>query len=70
MEIKSFILIAHVLAVTFGVGGAFMLDIYLLRHLRGAVIEEKDGTKSYWALAHPSPEPDFHNPGCFAARLP
>jgi hypothetical protein len=42
MEIKSFILIAHVLAVTFGVGGAFMLDIYLLRHLRGAVIEEKD----------------------------
>jgi hypothetical protein len=35
-----------------------------------AVIEEKDGTKSYWALAHPSPEPDFHNPGCFAARLP
>jgi hypothetical protein len=36
-----------------------------------AVLEEKDGTKSYWALAHPNPEkPDFHDPGCFVARLP
>lgn len=26
-----------------------------------APIEEIDGTKSFWALAHPSPEPDFHN---------
>lgn len=35
-----------------------------------AVLEEKDGTKSYWALAHPSEKPDFHAAGCFAARLP
>jgi hypothetical protein len=35
-----------------------------------AVLEEKDGTKSYWALAHPDEKPDFHAPGCFAARLP
>lgn len=35
-----------------------------------AVLEEKDGTKSYWALAHPAEKPDFHDPGCFAARLP
>jgi hypothetical protein len=36
-----------------------------------AVIEEKDGTKSYWALAHP-PEspPDFHDPSCFTLELP
>ena len=34
-----------------------------------AVLEEKDGTKSYWALKHPEGEPDFHDPGCFAARL-
>lgn len=36
-----------------------------------AVIEEIDGTKSYWALAHP-PEgpPDFHHPDCFALTLP
>jgi hypothetical protein len=35
-----------------------------------AVIEEKDGTKSYWALAHPPGPPDFHHPDCFAAQLP
>lgn len=35
-----------------------------------AVLEEQDGTKSYWALAHPSEKPDFHDPGCFIARLP
>ena len=35
-----------------------------------AVLEEKDGTKSYWALVHPREKPDFHDPGCFAARLP
>jgi len=35
-----------------------------------AVLEELDGTKSYWALAHPpGDEPDFHAPDCFAARL-
>ena len=35
-----------------------------------AVLEEQDGTKSYWALAHPPGEPDFHNPDCFVAQLP
>lgn len=35
-----------------------------------AVIEARDGTKSYWALAHPPGPPDFHHPTCFAARLP
>lgn len=35
-----------------------------------AVLEEKDGAKSYWALAHPSEKPDFHARGCFTARLP
>jgi hypothetical protein len=34
-----------------------------------AVLEEKGGTKSYWALAHGSEKPDFHDPACFAARL-
>jgi hypothetical protein len=34
-----------------------------------AILEEQDGTKSYWALAHADGEPDFHDPGCFAARL-
>ena len=35
-----------------------------------AILEEKDGTKSYWALAHPGEKPDFHAPDCFVARLP
>jgi hypothetical protein len=35
-----------------------------------AVIEETDGTKSYWALRHPPGEPDFHHPDCFALELP
>ena len=34
-----------------------------------AILEEKDGTKSYWALVHPAGEPDFHHPDCFAAQL-
>ena len=35
-----------------------------------AVIEEKSGRKSYWALAHPPGEPDFHDPDCFTLELP
>ena len=34
-----------------------------------AVIEETDGTKSYWALRHPPGAPDFHHPDCFALTL-
>jgi hypothetical protein len=34
-----------------------------------AVLEEKDGAKSYWALAHRGDKPDFHDAGCFTARL-
>ena len=35
-----------------------------------AVIEAKDGTKSYWTLAHAPGPPDFHNRDCFIATLP
>lgn len=35
-----------------------------------AVIEECGGTKSYWALAHPSEAPDFHRRDCFVLELP
>ncbi len=33
------------------------------------VIEETDGTKSFWALKHPPGKPDFHHKSCFAAKL-
>ena len=36
-----------------------------------AILEEQDGAKSYWALAHPpGDKPDFHDPACFMAHLP
>ncbi len=36
-----------------------------------AVIEEEDGTMSYWALAHPpGDKPDFHHPDCFVLEFP
>jgi hypothetical protein len=35
-----------------------------------AVIEEKGGRISYWALRHPPGKPDFHHPDCFALELP
>ncbi len=34
-----------------------------------AVIEETNGNKSYWALAHPPGKPDFHHSDCFALEL-
>lgn len=35
-----------------------------------AVIEARDGSKSYWALKHGPGAPDFHHPDCFALELP
>lgn len=35
-----------------------------------AVVETLDGNKSYWALAHPPGDPDFHHPDSFALQLP
>ena len=34
-----------------------------------AVIEEEDGTLSYWALRHAPGKPDFHHPDAFAMEL-
>lgn len=34
-----------------------------------AVIEDQDGTLSYWALRHPAGKPDFHHPDAFALEL-
>ncbi|HUO91273.1 MAG TPA: DOMON-like domain-containing protein [Rhizomicrobium sp.] len=35
-----------------------------------AVMEERNGRRSYWALAHPKGKPDFHHSDCFALELP
>ena len=34
------------------------------------VIEDLDGAHAWWALAHPSPNPDFHHPEAFVLSLP
>ena len=34
-----------------------------------AVIEEKVGGPSYWALAHRRGKPDFHDPRSFASQI-
>ena len=34
-----------------------------------AVVEETDGTMSYWALKHPGEKPDFHHRDAFALQL-
>ncbi len=35
-----------------------------------AVIETADGQLSYWALAHPRAQPDFHHRAGWTAHLP
>jgi hypothetical protein len=47
-----------------GLGGARHLSIAL-----SAVIEDLEGTHSYWALAHAPGKPDFHHPNAFALNL-
>ena len=49
---------------------AALADCQIWRLALSAVIEEIDGNKSYWALAHPPGDPDFHHSDCFAAELP
>jgi hypothetical protein len=44
-------------------GGIWQLGI-------SAVIEEMNGRKSYWALAHPASKPDFHHADSFTIELP
>lgn len=53
-----------------GVGATFALPTGRRWRLGlSAVIEEIDGTKSYWALDHGDGAPDFHDPACFAVSL-
>jgi hypothetical protein len=41
-----------------------------LRLSVAAVLEDRRGHLSYWALAHPSERPDFHHPDAFVFWLP
>jgi hypothetical protein len=35
-----------------------------------AIVEDGEGERSFWALAHPAGDPDFHHPDCFALEFP
>lgn len=62
---------SYTLRVSLDVANVPELTAETLWHVNlSAVIEEKGGRKSYWALAHPAAKPDFHNPDCFVLELP
>jgi len=42
----------------------------ILRVALSAVIEKRDGSKTYWALQHPPGKPDFHHRSAFTLSLP
>ena len=50
----------------------FVIDLPPLAERLGlsAVIEDINGDKTYWALAHPSDKPDFHHPDSFTLTIP
>lgn len=55
--------------VAFDLDGVIPADVDWRLGL-AAVIEEKSGARSYWALAHPTGAPDFHHVDGFALDLP
>ena len=48
------------------------IDLVAESHCVGlaAVVQERAGITSYWALSHPSDAPDFHRRDCFVLKLP
>ena len=61
---------AHPLDLSVDLDLSDMPNVPMLASI-SAVIEEQDGTMSYWALAHPPGEkPDFHHPDCFVIEFP
>lgn len=58
------------LVLTARVTGPWFAEIDSAELGLSAIIEHSDGRKSYWALAHPQGQPDFHDPACFAATIP
>jgi hypothetical protein len=58
------------------VGATIRLDRLSPLHARAklslavsAVIEDREGALSYWAIRHPPGRPDFHHPDAFALEL-
>ena len=67
---------AQIAIATDGDQGSFNLTASLAADLAGitrialaAVIEERNGHKSHWAITHTAGRPDFHHDACFALPL-
>ena len=57
------------LVATLEHGGPPIVEAVSLEIAMAAVVEEKNGRKSYWALNHPLGNPDFHDRDCFTHKL-
>jgi hypothetical protein len=57
-----------VLSLTFDLGTIMRVD-RALELAVSAVIQQRDGMLTYWALVHPGPQPDFHRREGFVIRL-
>jgi hypothetical protein len=57
-----------VLGLTFHLGTIMRVD-RALELAVCAVMQQRDGMLTYWALVHPCPQPDFHRRESFAIRL-
>lgn len=60
----------HELEALIDLGGAPDLTRSDWRLGLSAVIEDADGAKAWWALAHPAGPPDFHHAAAFTLDLP
>jgi hypothetical protein len=57
------------LSVGIGIGGNCLPRARDLQLGLSAVVENGDGALSYWALRHPSEQPDFHHADAFTLKL-
>tara|TARA_R110000765_G_scaffold182761_5_gene288727 strand:- start:114 stop:611 length:498 start_codon:yes stop_codon:yes gene_type:complete len=57
------------LVATVNLGGLPALETGRLEMALAAVLEEKNGRKSLWALKHSLGNPDFHNRDCFIHKF-
>ena len=60
----SFELVAEI-----DLSGLSVLDTAVLELALTAVVAEKNGRKSFWALSHASANPDFHNRDSFLHKI-
>jgi hypothetical protein len=60
LELRSVVRLEHL---------AGLCDAPYLRIALAAVIEDNNGSLSYWGLRHPPGKPDFHHPNGFALKV-